>query len=148
MSYADRLRAVLAESDWFTLQRLAEIATQSSMSLYMVGGPVRDCLLRRAVTDLDLTTEGDALALARTAAREVGGARKKFDRFGTAKLILPEREGSIDLATTRTETYARPGALPDVTRGTLETDLIRRDFTINALAIRLDGDQSGTLIDL
>ena len=54
----------------------------------------------------------------------------------------------IDLATTRTETYAHPGALPDVTRGTIETDLIRRDFTINAMAIRLDGEQQGTLIDL
>ena len=54
----------------------------------------------------------------------------------------------IDLATTRTETYAHPGALPDVTRGTIETDLIRRDFTINAMAIRLDGAQQGTLVDL
>jgi tRNA nucleotidyltransferase (CCA-adding enzyme) len=147
MLYVDHLRAVLTEPDWLTLQRLAEIATRSGMTLYLVGGPVRDCLLRRAVTDLDLTTEGDALTLARTAARELGGAWKKFDRFGTAKLILPERESPIDLATTRTETYARPGALPDVTRGTIETDLIRRDFTINAMAIRLDGAQPGTLID-
>ncbi len=148
MLYVDHLRAVLAEPDWLTLRRLAEIATRSGASLYLVGGPVRDCLLRRAVTDLDLTTEGDALTLARTAARELGGAWKKFDRFGTAKLILPERDGPIDLATTRTETYAWPGALPDVTRGTIETDLIRRDFTINAMAIRLDGGQPGALIDL
>src|SRR5512141_2946776 len=148
MSYADHLRAVLAEPDWLTLQRLAEIATRSSMSLYLVGGPVRDCLLGRTVTDLDLTTEGDALILARTAARELGGTWKKFDRFGTTKVVLPGRDDPIDLATTRTETYARPGALPDVTRGTIETDLIRRDFTINAMAIRLDGEQQGTLIDL
>jgi len=148
MSYVDHLRAALVEPDWLTLQRLAEIATQAGTSLYMVGGPVRDCLLRRAVTDLDLTTEGDALTLARRAARVLGGAWKKFDRFGTAKLILPGRDNPIDLATTRTETYARPGALPDVTRGTIETDLIRRDFTINALAIRLDGEQPGKLIDL
>ncbi|NTU64699.1 MAG: CCA tRNA nucleotidyltransferase [Chloroflexi bacterium] len=147
MSYVDYLRAALAEPDWLTLQHLAEIATRAGMSLYIVGGPVRDCLLRRAVTDLDLTTEGDALKLARTMARELGGAWKKFDRFGTAKLILPGRENPIDLATTRTETYAHPGALPDVTLGTIEADLIRRDFTINAMAIRLDGAQQGTLID-
>jgi tRNA nucleotidyltransferase (CCA-adding enzyme) len=149
MSYVDHLRAALAEPDWILLQRLAEIAARSEMSLYIVGGPVRDCLLRRAVTDLDLTTEGDALALARTMARELGGAWKEFDRFGTAKLILPGRDrfAPIDLATARTETYAYPGALPDVTRGTIETDLIRRDFTINAMAIRLDGEQQGTLID-
>jgi tRNA nucleotidyltransferase (CCA-adding enzyme) len=148
MSYVDHLRAALAEPDWILLQRLADIAAHTGMSLFIVGGPVRDCLLRRTVTDLDLTTEGDALALARTLARELGGAWKKFDRFGTAKLILPGRNSPIDLATTRTETYAHPGALPAVTRGTIETDLIRRDFTINAMAIRLDGEQQGTLIDL
>src|SRR5512135_17462 len=148
MSYIDHLRAALAEPDWILLQRLAEIAAQAGMSLYIVGGPVRDCLLRRAVTDLDLTTEGDAHSLARTIARELDGAWKKFDRFGTAKLRLPGRDSPIDLATTRTETYARPGALPAVTRGTIETDLIRRDFTINAMAIRLDGEQRGALIDL
>jgi tRNA nucleotidyltransferase (CCA-adding enzyme) len=150
MSYVDHLRAALAETDWLLVQRLAEIAAQAGMPLYMVGGPVRDCLLRRTVTDLDLTTEGDALALARRMARDLGGAWKKFDRFDTAKLILPGRTrfAPIDLATTRTETYAHPGALPDVARGTIETDLIRRDFTINAMAIRLDGARQGTLIDL
>jgi len=150
MSYVDHLRAALAEPDWILLQRLADIAVRAGMSLYIVGGPVRDCLLRRTVTDLDLTTEGDALTLARVMAHELGGAWEKFDRFGTAKVIPPGRTryAPIDLATTRTETYAHPGALPDVTRGTIETDLIRRDFTINAMAIRLDGEQSGTLVDL
>jgi tRNA nucleotidyltransferase (CCA-adding enzyme) len=147
MSYVDYLRAALVEPDWVLLQRLAEIAARAGMSLYIVGGPVRDCLLRRAVTDLDLTTEGDAHTLARTLARELGGAWKKFERFGTAKLTLPGRDSPIDLATTRTETYAHPGALPAVTRGTIETDLFRRDFTINAMAIRLNGEQQGTLID-
>ena len=148
MSYADPLRAALAEPDWLILQRLAEIAARLEMPLYIVGGPVRDCLLRRTVTDLDLTTEGDALTLARTAAHELGGAWKKFERFGTAKLFFPGRSSPIDLATTRTETYAHPGALPAVTRGTIHTDLIRRDFTFNALAIRLEGEHQGELIDL
>jgi tRNA nucleotidyltransferase (CCA-adding enzyme) len=147
MSYAETLRAALAEPDWLILQRLAEIAARLEMPLYIVGGPVRDCLLRRVVTDLDLTTEGDALTLARTAAHELGGAWKKFERFGTAKIFFPGRNSPIDLATTRTETYVHPGALPDVTRGTIQTDLIRRDFTFNALAIRLDGDHQGDLID-
>src|SRR5512137_770829 len=126
MSYVDHLRAALAEPDWILLQRLAEIATRAGMSLYLVGGPVRDCLLRHAVTDLDLTTEGDALTLARAVAHELGGTWKKFDRFGTAKLQLSGRNHPIDLATTRTETYAHPGALPDVTRGNIQADLIRR----------------------
>ena len=150
MSYADPLRAALAEPDWLILQQVAEIAARLEMSLYIVGGPVRDCLLRRTVTDLDLTTEGDALTLARVAAHELGGAWKKFERFGTAKLFFQGRTrfAPIDLATTRTETYAHPGALPDVTRGTIHADLIRRDFTFNALAIRLDGEHQGELIDL
>ncbi len=150
MFYAELLQAALAEPDWSILQRLAEIAVRLEMSLYIVGGPVRDCLLRRTGTDLDLTTEGDALTLARVAARDLGGAWKKFERFGTAKLYFPGRARSapIDVATTRTETYAHPGALPEVTRGTLQTDLVRRDFTFNALAIRLDGDHQGELIDL
>src|SRR5512136_1889918 len=147
MSYAEPLRAALAEPDWSILQRLADIAVRLEMSLYIVGGPVRDCLLRRTVTDLDLTTEGDALTLARVAAHEWGGAWKKFERFGTAKLYFPGRPSPIDVATTRMETYAHPGALPDVTRGTIHADLIRRDFTFNALAIRLDGGHQGELID-
>lgn len=147
MSYGDQLRAALAVSDWQTLCDIADVAARLSMSLYIVGGPVRDCLLQRPVSDLDLTTEGDAILLAQTVSRELSGRWKKFDRFGTAKLELPGRAGSIDLATTRTETYAHPGALPDVTRGTIETDLVRRDFTINALAIRLDGERRGELVD-
>src|SRR5512136_323691 len=114
MSYVEHLRAALAETDWILLQRVAEIAARLEMSLYIVGGPVRDCLLRRTVTDLDLTTEGDALTLARAAAHELGGAWKKFERFGTAKLYSPGRPSPIDVATTRTETYAHPGALPEV----------------------------------
>jgi tRNA nucleotidyltransferase (CCA-adding enzyme) len=148
MLYAEQLRAALAASDWQVLCKVADLAARLNMSLYIVGGPVRDCLLQRQVSDLDLTTEDDAITLARIAARELGGTWKQFDRFGTAKLELPGRASPIDLATTRTETYAYPGALPDVTRGTIQTDLIRRDFTINAMAIRLDGEQRGQLIDL
>ncbi len=148
MSYADQLRAALDPNDWQILRAITPVAERLDMSLYMVGGPVRDCLLLRHVSDLDLATEGDALQLAQAAAYELGGAWKKFDRFGTAKLELPGRLTPIDLATTRTETYAHPGALPNVTRGSIQTDLIRRDFTINALAIRLDGEQHGALIDL
>jgi tRNA nucleotidyltransferase (CCA-adding enzyme) len=148
MSYADQLRAAVSEPDWSILQHMASLAAQLSMPLYMVGGPVRDCMLRRTITDLDLTTEGDAAALARTVTHNLGGTWKRFNRFGTAKLHLPGRASPIDLATTRTETYAQPGALPDVARGDLQSDLVRRDFTINAMAIRLDSEYQGELIDL
>jgi tRNA nucleotidyltransferase (CCA-adding enzyme) len=150
MSYAEQLRAALTPIDWAALNRLAEAAARGRVAgpIYLVGGPVRDCLLGRAVVDFDLTVDGDAIALARTLQRELGGALTTHTRFGTATWCAPDQARSIDLATARTETYPRPGALPEVARGTIETDLIRRDFTLNALALRLDGDHFGELIDL
>ena len=145
MSYAERLRAALSPADGAVVSRLAQLA---ACPLYLVGGPVRDCLLGRNVLDLDLAIEGDAIELARALTNDIGGTLTVHARFGTAKWLAPDRTRSIDLAMTRTETYAQPGALPDVTRGTLATDLIRRDFTANAMALRLDGDHFGELIDL
>jgi tRNA nucleotidyltransferase (CCA-adding enzyme) len=143
---AKKLRAALAEPDRSFIDQAAALAAQIKRPLYLVGGPVRDLLLDRPITDLDLTVEGEAIDLAQRLAKKLHGSIKTHDRFGTAKLILKTR--SIDLATTRTETYAQPGALPAVTPGNIEGDLIRRDFSINAIAIRLDGDHFGELIDL
>lgn len=145
MSYAERLRAALTESDRTLLTHVAEVAVRLSAVPYLVGGPVRDCLLGGTIIDLDVAIEGEAIAVARQLARDLNGDFDPHDRFGTATVQLPTR--SLDLAMTRTETYVRPGALPEVTRGTLETDLIRRDFTINALALRLDTDHFGELVD-
>ncbi len=150
MSYAERLLAALTESDRWTLQRVAVIAAQSNRPLYLVGGSVRDCLLGLPIREFDLVVEGDAIALARSAARDFHADLIIHDHFGTAKLKRRDRSSaieSIDLATARTETYARPGALPEVTRGTITADLIRRDFAINAMALRLDGDHLGELVD-
>lgn len=104
--------------------------------LYLVGGPVRDILLGRNPRDIDLL-----LVPSSKAGRIVQSAAPReaqvveHGRFGTLRIQLPE--GAIDLAGARTETYARPGALPKVRPGTLEEDLGRRDFTFNALAISL-----------
>jgi tRNA nucleotidyltransferase (CCA-adding enzyme) len=120
------------------LDRLAREA-----GVWVVGGAVRDALLGREPRELDLVVEGDAVALA----RRLGGVRAVHERFGTAVL-----EGA-DLAAARRETYAAPGALPDVELGaTVPEDLARRDFTVNALAVRLaDGEGAawaGALEDL
>ena len=144
---AERLLAALAAPDRDVLAQAAAIATRLDRPLYLVGGPVRDCLLGRPIVDLDLAVEGDAIGLARAVAREIGGAIKTHPRFGTAKLTGRDRSRSIDLAMTRTETYAQPAALPDVTPGTIRDDMSRRDFTINAMAIRLDGEHFGELVD-
>jgi tRNA nucleotidyltransferase (CCA-adding enzyme) len=104
--------------------------------VYVVGGAVRDVLLERPARQLDLVVEGDAIAVARRAARRVGGEITVHERFGTATV---QADGyDLDLAAARRETYPRPGALPDVELGaTIEEDLGRRDFTVNAVAVAL-----------
>jgi tRNA nucleotidyltransferase (CCA-adding enzyme) len=112
---------------------------------FLVGGAVRDLLLGRRTTDLDVAVEGDARAAARELARRLGGEAVEHERFGTATVTA---EGlSVDLATARRETYAEPGALPDVAPAGLAEDLGRRDFTINAMALDLNGDGVGRLED-
>lgn len=105
----------------------------------VVGGAVRDLLLDGTPVDLDLVVEGDAIALARRLAEGLGEGAElhEHDRFGTATVRFA---GHVyDLAGARVESYPRPGALPDVRPATLEEDLLRRDFTVNAIALGLDG---------
>jgi len=116
------------------IHRLEEVATAD---LWLAGGAVRDLLLGRPVLDLDLVAEEDAIGLARRAMPDAVLAA--HERFRTATIAAGGRR--LDLATTRTETYAAPGALPDVfTPASIEEDLRRRDFTVNALALRLTGE--------
>jgi tRNA nucleotidyltransferase (CCA-adding enzyme) len=102
--------------------------------VYLVGGAVRDLLLGRGRSDLDLVVVGDAAALA----SRLGAEALEHERFATAKVRLDGHE--IDIASARTETYPRPGALPDVEPAEgIDADLARRDFTVNAMAIPLEG---------
>lgn len=112
---------------------------------YLVGGAVRDLLLGSEALDLDLAVEGDARAVARELARRLGGDVVQHDRFGTATVRAGDL--TVDLATTRRERYPRPGALPEVEPASLAEDLRRRDFTINAMAVALRGDELGHLHD-
>jgi tRNA nucleotidyltransferase (CCA-adding enzyme) len=103
--------------------------------VYLVGGAVRDLLLGRGRADIDLVVEGDAADFA----VRFGAAVTSHERFGTAKVEFAGHE--LDVASARSETYAHPGALPEVQTGVrLDEDLARRDFTINAMAIPLHGD--------
>jgi tRNA nucleotidyltransferase (CCA-adding enzyme) len=103
---------------------------------WLVGGAVRDLRLGREVVDLDVVVEGDGVAAARAAATVLGGAVREHDRFGTATVTAPDGF-SFDVVTARAESYPTPGALPEVRPGTLEEDLARRDFTVNAMALSL-----------
>jgi tRNA nucleotidyltransferase (CCA-adding enzyme) len=111
--------------------------------VWVVGGAVRDLLLGDVPSDLDLVVEGDALVVARRAAERLGGEMLVHERFGTA--TVRSADASFDLAGARRERYPEPGALPVVELGApLEDDLARRDFTVNALALRLaDGELMG-----
>jgi tRNA nucleotidyltransferase (CCA-adding enzyme) len=106
---------------------------------HLVGGAVRDLLLGGEPYDLDLVVDGDAAAFVRS----LGGTVRWHDRFGTSTVVLDGL--SYDIARARRETYAHPGALPDVAPATLAEDLQRRDFTVNAIAIALGGKAAGTL---
>src|SRR6188472_1205836 len=113
-------------------------ALRDEPGVYLVGGAVRDRLLGRTPKELDFVVEGDAIPVARRAAEKLDAALTVHERFGTATVRTPT--DAFDLASARTETYDRPGALPTVQFGaTIEQDLARRDFTINAMAIGLDG---------
>jgi tRNA nucleotidyltransferase (CCA-adding enzyme) len=129
-------------------QLIHDISTHAralGQSLYLVGGVVRDLLLGYPSLDVDLVVEGDAIALAQQAT-EIGSAKATLHpRFGTAKLSLGDFV--IDLASARKETYAKPGALPTVTPGTIKDDIFRRDFSINAMAMSLAPGNYGQLID-
>lgn len=128
------------------MQTAGEITANQGQSLYLVGGVVRDLFLERANLDLDLVVEGDAINLAQRLADITQGKVITHPSFNTAKLRW--NKWSVDIATARSETYERPGALPRVKPDSLASDLFRRDFTINAMAIELIPSRYGQLIDL
>ena len=118
-----------------------------NVSLSLVGGAVRDLLLGKPLaTDLDLVVEGDGVAAARDAAKLLSERVRIHPRFGTAAVDLSEGE-HLDFVTARRESYPHPGALPQVEASTLDDDLRRRDFTVNAIALRLNGESAGSLVD-
>ncbi|MBM2849754.1 MAG: hypothetical protein HW418_2696 [Anaerolineales bacterium] len=129
------------------LAHVRRIAEAGRLPVYLAGGFVRDLLLGLTPDDFDFVVEGDAPALARAVARELGGEVMAHAPFGTATWFVPGG-AAIDFATARTETYPQPAALPVVTPGaSIAADLHRRDFTINAMALRVDGAHFGELLD-
>jgi tRNA nucleotidyltransferase (CCA-adding enzyme) len=128
------------------LRVVGELAEASGSTAYLVGGVVRDLLLRQETRDLDVVVEGDACALAKALGERLRATVRVHEAFQTAAVSLPSGI-RLDLATARTEHYVRPGALPEVAPGGLRQDLFRRDFTINTLAIRLTGPGFGRILD-
>lgn len=126
----------LPNSQRRAIDLVKEVAAEKECRPFLVGGPVRDLLLGRGAIDVDLTLEDGGSTLARALAKRVNGRVRSFPQFLTYKVTaegLPE----IDIATARKERYRQPGSLPAVTAGRLKDDLLRRDFSINAIALDL-----------
>ncbi|MFC1595393.1 CCA tRNA nucleotidyltransferase [Gemmatimonadota bacterium] len=128
------------------IRAVRECSQRTGVSACLVGGSVRDLLLGKSIVDLDVVVEGDGIAFAQELAGLENRDMVPFSRFGTAFVILPPGI-KVDIATARRESYPEPGLLPEVEPATLDEDLLRRDFTINAMAIRLGPAGYGTFID-
>ena len=164
MNYAEKLEGAMPKVRLELLKAMAVIAYEQKAAFYIVGGFVRDLLLERSSQDFDLVVEGDAITLAQQLQARYGGRLTTHSRFGTAKWLIGNIRAELastfnasenasdlpeylDLISARTEFYTRPTALPTVERGNIKLDLHRRDFTINTLALRLDGGHYGELHD-
>jgi tRNA nucleotidyltransferase (CCA-adding enzyme) len=165
---AEKLEASLPAARLALLWAAAKTAREQQAAFYVVGGFVRDLLLERPSLDYDLVVEGDAIQLGEALAERYGGRTTTHKRFGTAKwwideiqeqlaaqlagefdlnLLAKDLPETLDLVSARREFYTHPTALPTVERGSIKLDLHRRDFTINTLAMRLDGNYYGDLHD-
>jgi tRNA nucleotidyltransferase (CCA-adding enzyme) len=128
------------------LAAIGRTAARIGCGAFVVGGFVRDLFLYRPNEDIDIVIEGDGIAFARQYARKAGARLHTHEKFGTAVIIF-EGGFKIDVASARLEYYQFPAALPTVEMSSIKLDLYRRDFTINTLAIHLNPDRFGTLID-
>ena len=141
------------------LSYIAAQAAAMDIPCYIVGGFVRDLLLGKPVNDLDVIVEGDAIKFGKTLVKKFGGKLTPHEKFHTAIWHLPStfdpsagsgqrlQPSTLDLITARKETYQHLGALPTIQPSMIDDDLRRRDFTVNAMAVRLDGDHFGELLD-
>ncbi len=128
------------------LREASKLADSLGVSIYLVGGVVRDLIIGRKTIDLDIVIEGDAISFSQKLASTLNVRHKKYQSFGTASIYLKRQK--IDFATARTEKYLNGGELPKVKPADLKQDLIRRDFTINTLAVSLNKSDYGIVIDV
>ena len=136
----------LPEEIYQLLKKISRSAKEAKMPVYLIGGIVRDILLKQPNDDVDLVVEGNGMVFAKKLYEDYGGEVVYHESFKTATWTPPSGI-EIDITSSRLEYYEHPAALPDVETSTLKEDLYRRDFTINAMAIYLNEDAFGKLID-
>ena len=132
------------------LRIAGKLGDELECSVYAVGGFVRDLLMNRPNLDIDLSIEGDGIAFAEALSKKLDGRVRPHHKFKTAVVAFSDNEGEplrVDVATARLEYYEHPGALPTVELSSIKMDLFRRDFTINALAVQLNSQRFGMLVD-
>lgn len=135
------------EDDTFSLlEEIGKIADKMKVNVYLIGGIVRDIMMNVPNDDIDLVVEGNGIVFAETLQQTFGGELTVHETFGTAMWIHPSNI-EIDIASSRLEYYERPASLPSVELSTLQEDLYRRDFTINAMAACLNESSFGQLVD-
>jgi len=128
------------------LERAGEVAARLGYKVFAAGGIVRDLLLGMECLDIDLVVEGDGMELARALSLEYGGRVRVHPKFHTATVYFADGR-QVDVATARVEFYQYPAAMPQVETSSLHQDLYRRDFTINAMAVSLNKDDFGDVVD-
>ncbi|MHB1043181.1 MAG: CBS domain-containing protein [Eubacteriales bacterium] len=128
------------------MEKAGELAAGFGYKVYMAGGIVRDLLLGMECTDVDLVVEGDGIALAQELAARYACRVRAHRKFGTATVLFAGGQ-QVDIATARVEFYQYPAAMPQVETSTLHQDLYRRDFTINAMAVSLNKESFGDVVD-
>jgi tRNA nucleotidyltransferase (CCA-adding enzyme) len=128
------------------LQTVSKVADRQGVSAYVVGGFVRDLLLRIDNYDMDIVIEDDGIQFAKALGKELSAKVVSHPKFGTSVVCLPDGS-KVDVATARTEYYKHPAALPTVEMSSIKSDLFRRDFTFNSLALKLNGKDAFALLD-
>lgn len=150
---ANLMKSLLPEEVYELLYIAGELAQEMEYGAYLVGGSVRDLLMRIPSPDIDIVVEGDGIKFAQELAKRINGTVTTHPRFRAAKILREIKKNGeskrfhIDIATARTEYYESPAALPKVETSSIKKDLYRRDFTINALAVKLNKKDFGLLID-
>ena len=140
------LETQLPEKVQKLLHQVATVAANLNVDVYLVGGFVRDLLLRRENLDIDIVVAGDGIAFAEEFARQAKCRIRAHEKFGTAVIVFPD-DFKLDVASARLEYYDHPAALPQIEYASIRHDLYRRDFTINTLTISLNRDSFGQLLD-
>ena len=145
INLAGKIEERLPPRAFGAISRARRLVDERGGRLFLAGGAVRDLLLDKPVWDVDLVLEGDAMSLATDLADGEDAKITLHKPFLTANLSWPDL--SLDLTTARREKYTRPGELPTVEPGSLEDDMSRRDFSINAMAVSLNPKDYGELKD-